>query len=101
MSSKFLRIKDLIVVKLISIDDGDDRLMVVKFERYKCVVIYDVFGNFVFCVVLKNIGNVVIMDCIEKLIKKDMLCLFIGLKLKESDIILLQRGGIGFVGVGI
>lgn len=89
MSGKLLWIKDFIFVKLMVIDDEDDWLMVVKLERYKCVVIYDVFGNFVFCVVLKNIGCVVIMDCIERLIKKDMLCLFIGVKLKESDIILL------------
>jgi len=41
------------------------------------------------------------MDCIEKLIKKDMLCLFTGAKLKESDIISLQRGGTGYVGSGV
>ena len=100
MSSKPLKIKDLITVKLTPIDDGDDRPMVAKSERYKCAVTHDALGNSVPCAVLKNTGNVVTMDCIEKLIKKDMLCPFTGSKLKESDIIPLQRGGTGFAGAG-
>ncbi|PFX17835.1 nitric oxide synthase-interacting protein-like [Stylophora pistillata] len=100
MSGKPLRIKDLIAVKLTPIDDGDDRPMVAKSERYKCAVTHDALGNSVPCAVLKNTGNVVTMDCIEKLIKKDMLCPFTGSKLKESDIIPLQRGGTGFAGAG-
>ena len=41
------------------------------------------------------------MDCVEKLIRKDMLCPFTGEKLKDSDIIPIQRGGTGFVGSGV
>lgn len=101
MSGKPLRIKDLIPVKLLAIDDRDDRPMVAKSERYKCAVTHDVLGNSVPCAVLKNTGHVVTMDCIEKLIKKDMLCPFTGAKLKESDIIPLQRGGTGYAGSGV
>lgn len=101
MSGKPLRIKDLIQVKLTPIDDGDDRPMVAKPERYKCAVTHDTLGNSVPCAVLKNTGNVVTMDCIEKLIKKDMLCPFTGAKLKDNDIILLQRGGTGFAASGV
>lgn len=101
MSGKPLRIKDLIPVKLTAIDDRDDRPMVAKSERYKCAVTHDVLGNSVPCAVLKNTGHVVTMDCIEKLIKKDMLCPFTGAKLKESDIIPLQRGGTGYAGSGV
>lgn len=101
MSGKQLRIKDLIPVKLTAIDDGDDRPMVAKSERYKCAVTHDALGNSVPCAVLKNTGHVVTMDCIERLIKKDMLCPFTGAKLKESDIIPLQRGGTGFAGSGV
>lgn len=101
MSGKPLRIKDLIPVKLTPIDDGDDRPMVAKSERYKCAVTHDALGNSVPCAVLKNTGHVVTMDCIEKLIKKDMLCPFTGTKLKESDIIPLQRGGTGYAGSGV
>ena len=45
------------------------------------------------------------MDCVEKLIKKDMLCPFTSVcsdqKLKESDIVAIQRGGTGFSGSGV
>lgn len=101
MGGKPLRIKDLIPVKLTAIDDEDDRPMVAKSERYKCAVTHDVLGNSVPCAVLKNTGRVVTMDCIERLIKKDMLCPFTGTKLKESDIIPLQRGGTGYAGSGV
>ena len=36
-------------------------------------------------------GDVVTMECVEKLIKKDMLCPITGQKLKDSDIIPLFR----------
>ena len=101
MSNKPLKIKDLIPVKFTPIDDGDDRPMVAKAERYKCAVTHDTLGNSVPCAVLKNTGRVVTLDCVEKLIKKDMRCPFTGEKLKESDIIPLQRGGTGFAGSGV
>lgn len=101
MSGKPLRIKDLIPVKLTPIDDRDGRPMVAKSERYKCAVTHDTLGNSVPCAVLKNSGHVVTMDCIEKLIRKDMLCPFTGSQLKDSDIIPLQRGGTGFAGSGV
>lgn len=101
MSGKPLRIKDLIPVKLTPIDEKDDRPMVAKSERYKCAVTHDALGNSVPCAVLKNTGRVVTMDCIEKLVKKDMLCPFTGAKLKDTDIIPLQRGGTGFAAAGV
>lgn len=102
MIGKSLKIKDLVAVKLTPIDDKDDgRPMVAKSERYKCAVTHDTLGNSVPCAVLKNTGHVVTMDCVEKLIKKDMLCPFTGAKLKDSDIIPLQRGGTGFAGAGV
>ena len=36
-------------------------------------------------------GDVVTMECIEKLVKKDMVHPLTGEKLKEKDIIVLQR----------
>lgn len=36
------------------------------------------------------------MECVEKLIKKDMLDPINGKKLNERDIIVLQRGGTGY-----
>ena len=40
-------------------------------------------------------------ECVEKLIKKDMVCPITGLKLKDSDIITMVRGGTGFAGTGL
>lgn len=100
MSGKPLRIKDLIPVKF-SVVAGDDKALITREVRYKCAVTHDALGNSVPSAVLKNTGNVVTMDCVEKLIRKDMLCPFTGAKLKESDIIAIQRGGTGFAGSGV
>jgi nitric oxide synthase-interacting protein len=100
MSGKPLRIKDLIPVKF-TVAAGDDKSLITREVRYKCAVTHDALGNSVPCAVLANTGNVVTMDCVEKLIKKDMLCPFTSEKLKESDIVAIQRGGTGFSGSGV
>lgn len=41
--------------------------------------------------ILLNRGDVVTMECVEKLIKKDMIHPLTSTKLKEKDIIPLQR----------
>ena len=42
-------------------------------------------------------GKVVTTQCFERLIKKDMLCPITGQKLKDNDIIALQRVSAVFV----
>lgn len=61
-----------------------------------CAVTHDILGNSVPCAVLKTSGNVVTMECVEKLLKKDMLDPTNGKTMKESDIVPLQRGGTGY-----
>lgn len=100
MSGKPLRIKDLIPVKF-TVVEGEEKSLIARAVRYKCSVTHDALGNSVPCAVLKNTGNVVTMDCVEKLIRKDMLCPFTGEKLKDGDIIPIQRGGTGFAGSGV
>lgn len=46
-------------------------------------------------------GDVVTLECVEKLIRKDMICPITGQRLKESDIIVMQRGGTGFAATGL
>lgn len=41
-------------------------------------------------------GHVVTMECVEKIIKKDWVHPLTGDKLKEKNIIPLQRGGTGY-----
>ena len=41
------------------------------------------------------------MECVEKLIRKDMMCPITGVKLKDSDIIVMVRGATGFAGSGV
>ena len=48
------------------------------------------------CAVLRPSGMVVTMDCIEKIIRKDMMDPLSGKRLKEKDIIPLRRGGTGY-----
>ncbi len=49
-----------------------------------------------FLITYRPTGDVVTMDCVEKIIKKDMVHPLTGHKLDSSDIISLQRGGTGY-----
>lgn len=66
-----------------------------------CPVTHDMLGNSVPSAVLKPTGDVVTMDCVENIIKKDWMCPLTGKPLKESDIIPMKRGGTGFSGAGV
>ncbi|XP_046331858.1 nitric oxide synthase-interacting protein-like [Haliotis rufescens] len=102
MSKKPLRLKDLIDVTFTPIKDGDSKTaLIAKQARYVCAVTNDVLGNSVPCAVLKTSGNVVTMECLDKIIKKDMVDPTNSKKLTEKDIIPLQRGSSGFSGAGI
>uniref|UniRef100_A0A182NGX2 Nitric oxide synthase-interacting protein homolog n=1 Tax=Anopheles dirus TaxID=7168 RepID=A0A182NGX2_9DIPT len=97
VSSKPLKAKDLIEVKFTLVKDpADKKSLIAKENRYMCAVTHDILNNSVPCAVLKPTGDVVTMECIEKLIKKDMIHPLTNEKLSESDIIPLQRGGTGF-----
>nr|XP_046270752.1 nitric oxide synthase-interacting protein isoform X2 [Scatophagus argus] len=72
-----------------------------KPDRYVCAVTRDVLGNSVPCAVLRPSGAVVTQECVEKLIKKDMIDPMTGDKLSDKDIIPLQRGGTGFTASGV
>ncbi|EDO40060.1 predicted protein [Nematostella vectensis] len=103
MSKKPIKIKDLIPVKFTRANDSEQdasKALVAKEVRYKCAVTGDTLGNSVPCAVLRNTGHVVTLDCVEKIIKKDMFCPFTSVKLKEKDIIPMQRGGTGFAATG-
>ncbi|KAG8567703.1 hypothetical protein GDO81_013749 [Engystomops pustulosus] len=102
MSGKPLKMKDLVSVKFTPVDDKVDRVgLINRQDRYVCAVTRDMLGNSVPCAVLRPSGAVVTMECVEKLIKKDMTDPISGDKLTEKDIIVLQRGGTGFSGSGV
>jgi len=62
-----------------------------------CAVTHDTLGNFVPCAVLRPTGDVVTLECVDKVIRKnEMQHPLTGNPLKESDIIPLVRGGTGF-----
>lgn len=65
-------------------------------EKYMCPVTHDALSNAVPCTFLKTSGSVVTTECVEKIIKKDMMDPVNGKKLKESDLIHLERGGTGY-----
>ena len=97
MSGKPLKAKDLIPIRFTEVHDPDDkRSLITKKDRYMCAVTHDILGNSVPCAVLRTSGNVVTLECVEKLIKKDMIDPTNGMKLTEEDIIPLQRGGTGY-----
>lgn len=99
MSGDVLRLKDLISVRFTPINDRDSKTsLITKSARYVCPVTNDVLGNSVPCAVLKTSGNVVTMECVEKIIKKDMVDPTCGKPLTDKDIIPLKRGATGFSG---
>uniref|UniRef100_A0A8D0E8Y8 Nitric oxide synthase-interacting protein n=1 Tax=Salvator merianae TaxID=96440 RepID=A0A8D0E8Y8_SALMN len=102
MSGKPLKLKDLIPVHFTPVDPSVDRVgLINRQDRYVCAVTRDMLGNSVPCAVLRPSGSVVTLECVEKLIKKDMVDPVNGEKLTEKDIIVLQRGGTGFAGSGV
>jgi nitric oxide synthase-interacting protein len=102
MSGNALKMKDLIPVKFTEIkDNGDKKSLIAKDARYCCPVTRDTLSNSIQCAVIRTSGDVVTMDCVEKIIKKDWLHPMTGEKLTEKDIIPLQRGGTGFSGTNI
>ncbi|XP_038213327.1 nitric oxide synthase-interacting protein homolog [Zerene cesonia] len=97
LSEKPLKMKDLIEVKWTLVNDPDDKKsLIAKENRYMCPVTHDILSNAVPCAVIRTTGHVVTMECVEKIIKKDWLHPLTGDKLKEKDIIPLQRGGTGY-----
>ena len=67
--------------------------LIAKEERYKCAVTHDILNNGTPVAVLRPTGDVVTVECVEKIIKKDMTHPLTGITLKDKDIIYLQRGG--------
>ncbi|XP_004597038.2 nitric oxide synthase-interacting protein [Ochotona princeps] len=102
MSGKPLRMSDLTPVRFTLLDDSVDRVgLITRSERYVCAVTRDSLSNATPCAVLRPSGAVVTLECVEKLIRKDMVDPVSGQQLTERDIITLQRGGTGFAGSGV
>lgn len=102
MSGRPLKMNELITVKFTPLDASLDRVaLLTRQDRYVCAVTRDVLGNSVPCAVLRPSGCVVTQECVEKLIKKDMIDPVSGDKLSERDIVPLQRGGTGFAASGV
>lgn len=90
MLGKFLCLLDLMFVYFILFDSFVDCVgFIMCSECYVCVVICDSLSNVIFCVVLWFFGVVVIFECVEKLIWKDMVDFVIGDKFIDCDIIVL------------
>lgn len=102
MSGKPIKMNELITVRFTPLDSSLDRVaLLTRQDRYVCAVTRDVLGNSVPCAVLRPSGAVVTQECVEKLIKKDMLDPVAGNPLTDNDIIYLQRGGTGFAASGV
>ncbi|GAB0202151.1 nitric oxide synthase-interacting protein [Grus japonensis] len=102
MSGRRLRVADLVPVRFCPAEPGLSRgELLARGERYVCAVTRDALSNATPCAVLRPSGAVVTLDCVERLIRKEMRDPLSGDPLGEGDIIVLQRGGTGFAGSGI
>ncbi|XP_029364262.1 nitric oxide synthase-interacting protein isoform X2 [Echeneis naucrates] len=102
MSGQPIKMNELITVRFTPLDPSLDRVaLLTRQDRYVCGVTRDVLANSIPCAVLRPSGTVVTQECVEMLIKKDMMDPVTGDKLSERDIIPLQRGGTGFAGSGV
>lgn len=92
-----LKFKELLPVKFTPINDDDSfNKLIGKKERYMCPVTRDILTNSSRCAYLKSSHTIVSMDCVEKIIRRDMVDPLSGKRLNDSDIIELERGGTGF-----
>lgn len=97
MSGRILRTKDIYPIIFTPIDEiATGTVNAIKKERYMCPVTHDVLSNSVPCCYLKTSASVVTAECVEKIIRKDMMDPVNGKMLKENDIIYIQRGGTGY-----
>ncbi|KAJ8664594.1 hypothetical protein QAD02_006256 [Eretmocerus hayati] len=97
MSGRILKLKDLLPIKFTEVNDPDDKKsLIVKTARYMCPITRDVLSNSTPCAVIRTTGDVITMECVEKIIKKDWINPLDSTKLTEGDIIPLQRGGTGY-----
>ncbi|XP_077413426.1 nitric oxide synthase-interacting protein isoform X4 [Vanacampus margaritifer] len=102
MSGRPIKMNELITVRFTPVDQSLDRVALInRQDRYICAVTKDVLGNSVPCAVLRPSGCVVTQECVERLIKMDMMDPVSGDKLSDNDIVPLQRGGTGFAGAGV
>jgi len=102
MSGRPLKMNELITVRFTPLDPSLERVqLITKQDRYVCAVTKDTLGNSVPCAVLRPSGAVVTLECVEKLIRQDMIDPINGEKLREKDIIVFQRGGTGYAGSGV
>ncbi|XP_034396386.1 nitric oxide synthase-interacting protein [Cyclopterus lumpus] len=102
MSGRPIKMNELITVRFTPLDSSLDRVaLLIRQDRYVCAVTRDVLGNSVPCAVLRPSGTVVTQECVEKLIKRDMIDPVSGDKLSDRDIIPMQRGGTGFAASGV
>lgn len=96
VSGKPLKVKDLVDVKFAPVKEDGKKSIHTQENRYMCAVTHDILSNSVPCAVLRPTGDVVTLECVEKLIKKDMIHPLTSKKLLEKDIIVMQRGGTGY-----
>uniref|UniRef100_A0A2K5CSD3 Nitric oxide synthase-interacting protein n=1 Tax=Aotus nancymaae TaxID=37293 RepID=A0A2K5CSD3_AOTNA len=102
MWGKPLHMSDLTPVHFAPLDSSGDRMgLITSSERYVCAVTRDNLSNTTPCAVLQPSGAVVTLECVEKLIRKDMVDPVSGDKLTDRGIIVLQRGGTDFAGSGV
>lgn len=67
MSGKPIKAKKLYPVRWTLLpDDGQGKSLIAKKARYMCAVSHDVLSNSVPCAYLRTSGNVVTVECLEK-----------------------------------
>ncbi|CAD5234294.1 unnamed protein product [Bursaphelenchus xylophilus] len=98
VTGKPLKFKDMMPVIFTPIDEdaAKTNLIYSMKERYKCPVTGDILTNSSRCAYIKTSQKIVSWNCVEKIIKKDMIDPLTNKKLTDSDVIELQRGGTGF-----
>ncbi|CAD5229512.1 unnamed protein product [Bursaphelenchus okinawaensis] len=98
VNGKPLKFKDLMPVIFTPVDEeaAKTNLIYSMKDRYKCPVTGDILTNSSRCAYIKPSQKIVSWNCVEKIIKKDMIDPLTNKKLAESDIVELQRGGTGF-----
>jgi len=92
-----IKLKDLVILNMTP-TPNDEKSDLISTGRYMCPTCNKILNNVPGVVCLIPLGHVFCSQCMDNIIKKDMVCPLSNTSFEESDILQLQAEGSSFAG---